>query len=73
MCKETLGVDGLFLILILAIILQIHIAKLIKFVKLNALDMFSSSCVKGTSIKLFLKTGTIGFENMRIIVKNYKM
>lgn len=73
MCKETLGVDGLFLILILVIILQIHIAKLIKFVKLNALDMFSSSCVNSTSIKLFLKTGAIGFENMRIIVKNYKM
>lgn len=73
MCEETLVVDGLFIILILAIVSQIGISKLIEFVKSNPLDMFSLLCVNGTSIKLFLKTGAIGFENMRIIVKNYKI
>lgn len=52
--RKLLGLM-LFIILNVAIVSQIYISDLTKFVKFNTLNMFSLLCINGTSIKLFKK------------------
>lgn len=47
--------NGLFTILIVATVSQIHISKHTKFVKFSTLNMFSLLYVNGTSVQLFKK------------------
>jgi len=64
----------MFIILIEAVFSQIYISKFTRFVKLNTLNMFSLLYVSGISIKMFIKkTGAIDIEDMKIIMKNYKI